>query len=187
MAKTVAQLFGISSCGVDIISSDITKPWIENGAIVNEVNFAPLLGGGEISQNYLEKFLSLIVSGNGRIKIQVFVGDKEALHEAKKVQKKMMQSGVKTFLTSAVQTLNSNQEELILTSTKLLERVRALLLCKEVEALVIVVQSDDIIESGYPVDAVNDIQMVNKNIKIGNGNSDIERKKHFVKMMESWP
>lgn len=187
LAKTVSQLFGISSCGVDIISNDITKPWSENGAIVNEVNFAPLLGGGEISQNYLEKFLSLLVPGNGRIKIQVFVGDHEALHEAKKVQNKMIQSGVKTFLTSAVQTLNSNQEELTLTSDKLIERVRALLIYNEVESLVIVVQSDDIIDSGYPVDSINDLQIVNKNIKIRNDNSYIEREKHFLEMMESWP
>lgn len=186
LAETVAQLFGISSCGVDIISNDITKPWSENGAIVNEVNFAPLLGGGEISQNYLEKFLNLVIAGNGRITIQVFVGDQEALHEAKKVQKKMIQNGENAFLTSAVQTLNSNQEEVTLTSVKLFERVIALLLCKEVEALVIVVQSDDIIESGYPVDAINEITVVNKNIKIENNNS-IERKQNFVKMMKSWP
>jgi cyanophycin synthetase len=42
--------------GVDIVSTDIRVPWHQNGEIINEVNYAPLLGGSEISLSYSPKF-----------------------------------------------------------------------------------------------------------------------------------
>jgi cyanophycin synthetase len=57
IALHAAQLLGLSVAGVDVISSDITQPWHQNGAIINEVNHAPLLGGGEISAAFRWKFL----------------------------------------------------------------------------------------------------------------------------------
>jgi acyl-coenzyme A synthetase/AMP-(fatty) acid ligase/D-alanine-D-alanine ligase-like ATP-grasp enzyme len=44
MALAAADLFGLHVAGIDIISPDIARPWHENGAVINEVNFSPLLG-----------------------------------------------------------------------------------------------------------------------------------------------
>ena len=49
-ALMATELFGLDMAGIDIISTDISRPWFETGAVINEVNFAPLLGGAEISR-----------------------------------------------------------------------------------------------------------------------------------------
>ena len=46
IALEATKLFRLEVAGVDIISPDIAKPWYENNAIINEFNFAPLLGEG---------------------------------------------------------------------------------------------------------------------------------------------
>ena len=43
VAVDASKLFGLEVAGIDIVSPNITQPWHSNGAIINEVNFAPLL------------------------------------------------------------------------------------------------------------------------------------------------
>jgi hypothetical protein len=52
-AIEISKLFGLSEVGIDFISNDVSEPWYKNGAAFNEVNVAPLLGGGEISRGYI--------------------------------------------------------------------------------------------------------------------------------------
>lgn len=71
IALRAAKLFRLSSAGVDIITENISDPWYENGAIINEVNFAPLLGGAQISRSYIPEYLSRLIDGDGKIPIEV--------------------------------------------------------------------------------------------------------------------
>lgn len=84
IALRAVELFRLQVAGVDIITPDIARPWFENGAIINEVNFAPLSGGGEISRQHIPTFLHRLLGGNGRIPVEVFVGGSAALSAAKK-------------------------------------------------------------------------------------------------------
>src|SRR5690606_29296845 len=52
-AREAASLFGLHTAGIDIISTEIALPWHQNGAVINKVNFSPLLGGGEISRRHI--------------------------------------------------------------------------------------------------------------------------------------
>jgi cyanophycin synthetase len=47
-ALAAAEAFRLEVAGVDMISTDISVPWTENGAAINEVNGGPLLGGAAI-------------------------------------------------------------------------------------------------------------------------------------------
>ena len=58
------KLFGLQVAGVDIITTDITVPWHQNGAIINEINFSPLLGGSEISKKYVQSVMKEILQGD---------------------------------------------------------------------------------------------------------------------------
>ena len=66
-AVDASKLFGLHIAGVDIISPNIEQPWHANGAIINEVNFAPLLGGADISRSKIPNFLKKLIEDEGRI------------------------------------------------------------------------------------------------------------------------
>ena len=87
------KIFKLKTAGIDIISYDITRPWYETGAVINEINFAPLLGGGEISRSYIAKFLQKFIKGDGRIPIDCFYNKQKA-----NLQKTMfIQKGINCF------------------------------------------------------------------------------------------
>ena len=52
IALRAASLFGLNVAGIDIITPDIRMASHQNGAIINEVNFAPLLGGDIFQRPY---------------------------------------------------------------------------------------------------------------------------------------
>ena len=54
-----------------MISCDITVPWHANGAVINEVNFAPALGSNVISRLYLKTYVTRLLGGDGRIPVEV--------------------------------------------------------------------------------------------------------------------
>ena len=55
-------------------STDITQAWHSNGAVINEVNYAPLLGGGEISRSHIASHLSRMLKNQGKTPIKTIQG-----------------------------------------------------------------------------------------------------------------
>jgi cyanophycin synthetase len=137
IAIRAAELFGLHVAGIDIITPDITVPWHVNGAIINEVNFAPLFGGGEISRRYIPIFLKELIDGQGRIPIEVFEGQ-DAAGKASQMHAEMAKRGLRCFLTTRSQTLDAKFQELKMASQGISNRVRALLCRPEVDAIVVV-------------------------------------------------
>lgn len=131
LAIKAAELFKLHTAGVDIISPDITKPWHLNGAIINEVNFAPLLGGVDISKMYIPDFLSEFIRDGGQIPIEVF--EKEDL--AKKFQIEKIKMGDRCYFTSANRTFDDDEDEIFLPMIDLKKRIIALLLRRDVDSI----------------------------------------------------
>uniref|UniRef100_Q3ARY0 Acyl-CoA synthetases (AMP-forming)/AMP-acid ligases II-like protein n=1 Tax=Chlorobium chlorochromatii (strain CaD3) TaxID=340177 RepID=Q3ARY0_CHLCH len=165
IALRAAELFGLQVAGIDIISPDITKPWYANGAIINEVNFAPLYGGGEIARSTISEFLDDLIDGDGRIPITVLVGDDNALKQAKKLQEEAIKRNKNVYISTHNQTFNQHQNEVIITFNSLFQRTKALLMNQEVEALILVVQTDEWLRTGLPIDTIDNLIMINKNIQ----------------------
>ena len=132
-ALTAAALFGLHTAGVDMISADITQPWYENGAVINEVNFAPLLGGAEISRSYLPTFFAQIMHGDGRIPIEYV----DQLEAAKKRQESFKIKGLRCFVTTPYQTFDATGNLLALPFDGLKQRCMALIYRSEVDAIVL--------------------------------------------------
>lgn len=78
IAVRAARLFGLRNAGIDIISADIGRPWHENGAIINEVNYAPYFGGNPVAKAKLPDFFDGFTVGDGRIPIIAYVGGEAA-------------------------------------------------------------------------------------------------------------
>ena len=154
-AIQASKLFGLQVAGVDIISQDISQPWNSNGAIISEVNYAPLLGGGEISRSYIPTFLKTLIRNEGRIPIHVHFGGNEAVVSAQEEWKGLVNSGLRATFVCSQKVLMSDGVPYIMTSDSLYDRCRALALLSDVDALVIAVQDDEFLQSGLPFDSVS--------------------------------
>ena len=157
------KLFGLQVAGVDIITTDITVPWHQNGAIINEINFSPLLGGSEISKKYVQSVMKEILQGDGKVPIYSLVGE-EALSLAQKKQKRLLQQGISCFITSHKKTFNHLGFEMILPFNTLYQRTKSLLLNLQVEAIILIIQTDEVLTSGLAVDKITEITIVDKMI-----------------------
>lgn len=131
-AFDAAELFDLQMAGIDIISPDISKPWYENGAIINEVNFAPLFGGGKISRSYIPKFFKEFIDGDGRIPIEGFNSEDSAIAR----QKELIHKGVRCYFTTSIRTIDFAEKELVMPFKDIRDRLRALIYRSNVDAIV---------------------------------------------------
>jgi cyanophycin synthetase len=155
IAIKAAKIFGLYNAGIDIITPDISQPWHENDAIINEVNFSPLFGGTEISKRYVPCFLENFIEGDGRIPVDVFVGGKEAFESAKNRQKQLLSNGVMCVLTSHDSTIDLAENEMTMPYNSLKKRCLALLLDRQIAALVVVVQTNECLYQGLAFDQID--------------------------------
>lgn len=153
IALAASRQLGLEVAGVDIISIDITQPWHQNGAIINEVNYAPLLGGGAISRSHLPEFIARFVKEDGRIPVDVVVGhDAEQL--ALERHRHQVASGRRSFFSSETRTLDHNGKEMNLTCHGLSLRCLALLMDSRAEALVLHIRTDELLQRTLPIDRI---------------------------------
>ena len=160
VALAASALFGLDVAGIDIISPDISRPWHENGAIINEVNFAPLLGGAEISRRHIPAFLDGLLQGDGRIPVEVFVGGGNAWRAATARWQSLRSSGVGAVLTNGKETFSASGEPWPMPFGGVYQVTRALTLSPLVAALVVVIPADDFLRLGLPLEAVDAVTKV---------------------------
>lgn len=134
IALEAATLFNLNIAGIDIISPDIAKPWYVNGAIINEVNFAPLFGGAEISRSYIPEFFAQFIKGDGKIPIEVFDTKEVALE----FQKMHAAQGRRCYVTTANRTIDQLGRDIMMPWRDLKKRIRALTLRSDVDAISVV-------------------------------------------------
>ncbi|MCG8344276.1 MAG: hypothetical protein MI685_03815, partial [Chlorobiales bacterium] len=156
-ALDATTLFSLHVAGIDIISTDISRPWYENGAIINEVNYAPLFGGGEISRRHISTFLWDFMESDGGIPVNVYVGGESAQQASVQRWKELLSTGKRACLTNEWKTFDPSGKPLPMPFRSLYHRVRALTLSPKVEAIVLVVQTDEFLYSGLPLEFVDSI------------------------------
>lgn len=165
VAVRAARLFGLSLAGIDIISPDIRRPWHENGAIVNEVNFSSLLPGRR--SPLLPVLLEQYVAGDGRVPIEAVLGGAGALVCAAQVQGRYAERGIKCHVTSHATTQSPAGGEIAFGGLGLYERCLALTRDLEVEAIIMVIQGDELLRTGLPVDRIDGITVVERSTQEG--------------------
>ncbi len=162
VALAASALFGLNTAGIDIISPDISRPWHENGAIINEVNFAPLLGGGEISRRHIPAFLDDFIQGDGRIPVEVFVGEENAWRVATARWQSLRSAGFSATLTNGKETFSASGEPWPMPLGSVYQCVHALTLSPKVGALVAVIAPDEFARQGLPLEAVDAVTRVDE-------------------------
>jgi len=159
IAVKAARLFGLALAGIDIISDDISRPWHENGAILNEVNYSSLLPARHAPQ-VLPVLVRKFFAGDGRIPVEMVVGGPAALAEGARIRSGYAQRGLRCHLASHDRVVAADGAPVVLGAHGLFGRAIALLLDSQVDALVLVVQSDELLATGLPVDRITRVTEV---------------------------
>ena len=144
-----ARIFGLAVAGIDMISTDITRPWHENGAIINEVNFSPLLNDrqdGTMIGSMLDRWLP----DGGYIPVEAVIGGESAMAEGLRIRDHYSSRGIRCWLTNHMETVSDSGELSAVAALGLYGRCMALLLDPEVEALIMVIQTDELLGTGLP-------------------------------------
>ncbi len=156
VAVQAAAVLGLHVAGVDMISTDIRQPWHSNGAIINEVNFAPFFSGNR-DPDRANAFIKAMVQGDGRIPVWAVVGQGHLLAAGQKLAATLRAQGFQAFVTSATHTENALGHVIPMNNSSLFERCTALSMNSEVQALVMVVEDDEILRYGMPFDRINKV------------------------------
>lgn len=164
IALKATNILNLHVAGVDIISSDISKPWHENGAIINEVNTSPEYGRTEPSLSTITKYLDEFISEPSRIPITVILGGDDALEKGRLEQEKQIANKTACFLTTNSLTLCDNLKQMNFNFNLLYLRIQALLMYKEVESLVVIIQNDEFLENVVPFDYIDKLIVSSKNL-----------------------
>lgn len=154
IAIEAARLFGLDIAGIDLITPDITRPWFENGAVINEVNYSPQLGGGEISRRHVPALLDLLVQDRGRIPVEIFVGDEAAWTAASQRWQALLAEGLRAYLSSAGLTLSPSGAPHHMLLTGGYRRARALALSADVDAIVLAVPAQEFASHELPFEGM---------------------------------
>ncbi len=153
IAIKAARLFGLSIAGIDIISDDISRPWHENGAMLNEVNYSSLLPNRQ-SAHVLPGLLRKFFPADGRIPVEAVIGGDEALTTGEQIRAGYAARGLRCHLVTHDSAVSADGERVVLAAQGLFSCALAMLFDSQVDALVMVIQSDELLRTGLPVDRI---------------------------------
>jgi cyanophycin synthetase len=166
IAVRAAALFALDVAGIDLITSDIAKPWYESGAIINEVNYSPMFASHPIYGRYMAQFYRNFLGGDGRIAIHLFVGENSVAWEcARKRGEELRDQGVRCYLCDHTRTYDETGNLLPLSSPTLGTRIKALLLNNRVDALSVALSSDELLHAPLPFDRVSSVNLVSNPLR----------------------
>ncbi|MFC3626986.1 hypothetical protein ACFOKJ_12775 [Vogesella amnigena] len=158
LALRAAALFGLELAGVDMISSDISQPWWQNGAIVNEVNAAPALGASLSSRLSMPRLMSLLWPQQGRMPLEIFVGGDVALAAARQRRSELAAQGTACHLATEEHAEAPDGSPLPLACATLYQRCAALLCRREVAGLLVVISAEQWPQAEWPADKADRVQ-----------------------------
>ena len=162
LAVRAAALFNLTTAGVDLIIKDLSKPWYQQACIINEVNYAPMLGASDVSIASIPKLFDKMFPNNGRIPVEVFWGNdiKKTLKAAQKTQKTYQTKGIACYLTTQSETYGPDYKLHRLAVADFNHRIKALLCDKNVAALMIVLPNQDALKTGFAIDLIDQVHEV---------------------------
>jgi len=166
LAISVARTLGITVAGVDVMSTDISRPWYENGAVIIEVNFKPQFAT-HFREAEASRLIPALVEGDGRIPVHLVAGHGDLLGKARQLQRELSRQGTPVHLTSALLTEDGQGREIRMMSSTLLERSLALLVNPDVNEFILVGEPVEVLRQGLAVDRLESAHVVDSDIARG--------------------
>ncbi len=165
IAEHAASILGLNNAGVDMISTDISRPWHEVRAAINEVNFRPHFGGTSAARARMPFYVEKLVNGSGCIPVEVYVGNDQALNAGHDRKNDLIRKGVRAVLaTHEASFTEADGVRQFAGENSLSTRCLSLLLDKNVDAIILVVQTDELLHTGSPVNQISQLHVVNHDL-----------------------
>ncbi|MDA1370825.1 MAG: hypothetical protein O2971_08715 [Proteobacteria bacterium] len=149
LAIRAANLLRLDFAGIDLIISDISKSWLDVGALICEVNAQPTLGISDTPDIY-QKILSRLLPGGGRIPAHLII----AFPSCQPPQDDLirLQSTLACRGLSNKSGLWMDEKQMAASFTNNFVAARALLNCVDVDSALCLMEPDEICQYGLPVD-----------------------------------
>ncbi len=159
LALAATRAAGLSICGVDLISTDITRPWHENGAAINELNFMPQFRWSDREADSASAPHALVANG-GRIPVHIVCCEDDVSDHAAALRRRLGGDGARLHLTTAAHCEDPGGAAIPMPQDTLLGRGIALLLRSDVEGLILAGSADEMLAGGFAVDRADSLLIV---------------------------
>ena len=159
IARAAAAVVGLTNAGIDFMTTDVSKPWYETGAIINELNYRPGFDTF-LREKHAARLMPVMMPHGGRIPVHLVTGTGDVLGKAKALRSALAANGRACFMTAAKYGEDAEGHPIAMTWNSLLERSVALLLQPGVEELVIAGAWPDDFTRGFAVDRFETLHIV---------------------------
>lgn len=159
IAIRAAALFNLSCAGVDLISTDISEPWHGNGAVINEVNFSPVLGRThEYQREGIRRYLSMLFPTQGKVPIEIFVGS-HVFNAVNERRKSLLDLGHRVFLADEHTLIDHHGKPIHFSNgNSLFQKISMLRADKRMQWLLVHLEHDhSFVQHGIPFEYLNKI------------------------------
>jgi len=188
LALRITKALRLNVCGIDLMSQDISKPWHENQGYILEANFSPFMATKTVrGMKILQDFIQPLFKEGARIPHQVFIGGQAAHLAAEKAYKKDLKQKKAAFFIQPKATIDDQQAEIKqMLSARLYDRWYSLLMNPCVESIIIHINTDELIDTGLPIDQIEEVTIVNLEIESQHHDPQIQamRQKQLLKLFE---
>lgn len=166
LAIDAARMFGLRNAGVDLMTTDISRPWHENGAVILEINFMPQIRI-EKREEHAARLIPALMDGDGRIPVHLVTGNGDLLGEARKLKSQLESQGRKCHLTSGDLSEDPSGREIVLTASGLFDRSLAMVMRKDVQELILAGGLPEVFHRGLAVDRLESATVVDSDTERG--------------------
>jgi cyanophycin synthetase len=167
LALKAARIFGLSFAGIDFISEDISVPWHQNGAVINEINYAPVTGRTHEYQRLgTQKYLKLAVPNFGRIPIELFLGNAMASLASLRWKQYLEQGKATYFVDQNTIWIDSQSSYVASGPQSISHRLATLRFDTRLQAIVVFCKrASALTEDGLPFEYVTSLHVDSKLLK----------------------
>ncbi|MGE0667281.1 MAG: acetate--CoA ligase family protein [Sphingomonadales bacterium] len=150
LAVRATRAVHLDLCGVDLITPDIARSWLDTGAVILELNFQPQIGVEHAPEVY-RLIVGELAGGNGRIPVHLVIcateDDCPSLRDAIDIARRSRCNGLS--MPGGVWVGGKRRTDRVRNSY---EAARIVLADLEVEGAVCVVLAEDVASFGAPID-----------------------------------
>jgi len=156
LAIEATRALGLSVCGVDLMTTDVTRPWHETGAIINEMNFRPQFVW-QLREADAASVVPALQLDDCRIPVHAVTGHGDLIGQARALRARLEAEGRRAHLTTGALSEDAGGVAIPMRQSAMFDRAVALLMRPDVEELIMVGEPGEYFKRGFAVDRLDEV------------------------------